>query len=172
MKSKHYTIFLFITLLLIFSPIHKVKALDEGAEISKELICSCGCGKIVYDCNCDLAKGWRERIDEMVDQGKTEKEIIDSFVEQYGNVVLATPVKSGLELVLWLSPVATAVLGTVFIYRYARNKAPIPDREVNFPIRDVDAIKKSVVNENIGLYEKYDEIFDEEYRKFKEKRED
>ncbi len=57
----------------------------------------------------------------------------------------------------------------MFIYRYAKNKAPIPDRLVTFPIRDV-ATREPVVVESEGPETKYDDLFDDEYRKFKEKR--
>lgn len=169
MKTKRYLLLAFITSILFFSPVRRANALNLGAEISKELICTCGCGKIVYDCYCDLAKDMRAQVDEMVAQGMNKKEVLNSFVEKYGDGVLATPSKSGLELVLWLSPVVAAILGTLVIYRYARDKAPIPDREVSFPIRDVGVIEETVVIEDTSLESKYGELFDAEYRKFKEK---
>ena len=175
MKSKKLVSMVFITSLLVLSSLPLVMALDLGAEVSKELMCTCGCGKIVYDCLCDTAKDLRAQVDEMVTQGMTKKEILDSFHDKYGDTIMATPSKSGLELVLWLTPVVIAVLGTVVIYRYAKNKAPIPDRLVNYPIRDVDVHKararETIVVANTGHNTKYDDLFDEEYRKFKKKQE-
>lgn len=169
MRSKKLVSMVFIASILVLSSLPLVMALDLGAEISKELMCTCGCGKIVYDCLCDTAKDLRAQVDEMVAQGMTRKEILDSFHDKYGDTILATPSKSGLELVLWLTPVVIAILGTVVIYRYAKNKAPIPDRLVSFPIRDV-ATRETVVLDNAEPETKYDDLFDEEYRKFKEKR--
>ena len=168
MKDKKLVSMFFIASVLVLSSLPLVMALDLGVEVSKELMCTCGCGKIVYDCLCDTAKDLRAQVDEMVAEGLTKKEILDRFHDKYGDTILATPNKSGLELVLWLTPVVIAVLGTVVIYRYAKNKAPIPDREVSFPIRDV-ATRKAVVVESTGPETKYDDLFDEEYRKFKEK---
>lgn len=105
----------------------------------------------------------------MVAEGLTKKEILNRFHDKYGDTILATPNKSGLELVLWLTPVVIAVLGTVIIYRYARDKAPIPDRLVSFPIRDV-ATREEVVVDSTEAESKYDDLFDEEYRKFKKRR--
>ena len=168
MKDKKLVSMFFIAYVLVLSSLPLVMALDLGAEVSKELMCTCGCGKIVYDCLCDTAKDLRAQVDELVAEGLNKQEILDRFHEKYGDTILATPNKSGLELVLWLTPVGIAVLGTVVIYRYAKNKAPIPDREVTFHIRDV-ATRETVVVENAGPETKYDDLFDEEYRKFKEK---
>lgn len=169
MKDKKLVSIFFIASVLVLSSLPLVMALDLGAEVSKELMCTCGCGKIVYDCLCDTAKDLRAQVDEMVAEGLTKKEILNRFHDKYGDTILATPNKSGLELVLWLTPVVIAVLGTVIIYRYARDKAPIPDRLVSFPIRDV-ATREEVVVDSTEAESKYDDLFDEEYRKFKKRR--
>jgi cytochrome c-type biogenesis protein CcmH len=169
MRKRNQLLSILITSVLILSGVHSVKGVDEEAEISKQLICSCGCGKVVYDCYCDLAKGWRNRIEENLSIGVAKEEIIKSFVDQYGKQVLATPSKSGLELVLWFAPVVIAVVGTIVIYSYAKNKAPIPDILIGFPIRDrVDLqIQAVAINEKSDI--RYDELFESMYREFKKK---
>jgi cytochrome c-type biogenesis protein CcmH len=156
--------------MILLTGVHSVKGVDEEAEISKKLICSCGCGKVVYDCYCDLAKDWRNSIDEKLSIGMTKEEIIQSFVNQYGQQVLATPSKSGLELLLWFAPGVIAVFGTVVIYSYAKNKAPIPDRLVEFPIRERDNIQVQAVGTKEKSSIKYDELFESEYQKYKKKK--
>ncbi len=99
--------------------------------------------------------------------GKTKREIINGFVETYGDQVLATPKKSGLEIVIWTIPVFATVLGTVVIYRYARKKAPIPTSEIGAAMLDDDYTPE----EDDTALLRYDELFYEEYRKAKEKEE-
>lgn len=146
-------------------------ARDPVADITKELICACGCGKVVYDCYCDLAKEWKEQITQDVAAGKTSQQIIASYVETYGDGVLATPKKSGLELSIWTMPVVAAVLGTVVIYTYAKKKAPIPDSEIDSKILESEyRSKKKKEKKTSKSVEHYDNLLRKEYKKRKKKR--
>ena len=147
-------------------------ARDPVADVTKELICSCGCGKVAYDCYCDIAKGWKEEIALDVAAGKTQKQIIASYVETYGAGVLATPKKSGLELSIWTLPVIAAVFGTAVIYTYAKKKSPIPDSEVDSKILESGYSrkrkkKKGDVSKSVA---RYDNLLRKEYRKQKKKK--
>ncbi len=147
-------------------------ARDPVADITKELICTCGCGKVTYDCYCDLAKEWKDQITQDVAAGKTSQEIIAGFVETYGDGVLATPKKSGLELSIWTLPVVAAILGTVVIYNFAKKKAPIPDSEVDSKVfepgyRSKKKKKKKTSSKSV---EHYDNLLRKEYKKRKKKR--
>lgn len=146
-------------------------ARDPVADITKELICACGCGKVTYDCYCDLAKEWKDQITQDVAAGKTSQQIIASFVETYGDGVLATPKKSGLELSIWTLPVVAAVLGTAGIYTYAKKKAPIPDSEIDSKILEPGYRSKKKKKKNSSKsVEHYDDLLRREYKKRKKKR--
>jgi len=148
-------------------------ARDPVADITKELICACGCGKVTYDCYCDLAKEWKDQITQDVAAGKTRQEIIAGFVETYGDGVLATPKKSGLELSIWTLPVVAAVLGTVVIYTFAKKKAPIPDSEVDSKVFEPgyrSKKKKKKKKSSSKSVEHYDNLLRKEYKKRKKKR--
>ena len=147
-------------------------ARDPVADVTKELICSCGCGKVAYDCYCDTAKEWKEAIGLDIAAGKTQKQIIASYVETYGDGVLATPKKSGLELSIWTLPVIAAVFGTAVIYTYAKKKSPIPDSEVDSKVfepgyRSKKRKKKKTSSKSV---EHYDNLLRKEYKKRKKKR--
>lgn len=143
-------------------------AQDPVADITKELICACGCGKITYDCYCDLAKEWKEQITKDVTAGKTKNEIIASFVETYGDSVIATPKKSGLELTIWTLPVIAVVSGTAVIYNYARKKAPISDLDIDTKILEPEY--KSKKKDHMNQIEYYERLFQKELKKQKEKK--
>lgn len=144
-------------------------ARDPVADITKELICACGCGKVTYDCYCDLAKEWKEQITQDVASGMTSQQIIASYVETYGDSVLATPKKSGLELSIWTLPIFAAVFGTVVIYTYAKKKSPIPDSEVDSRILEPDSKKRKKGDASKSV-ERYDNLLRKEYEKQKKKR--
>jgi len=146
-------------------------ARDPVADITKELICACSCGKVTYDCYCDLAKEWKENIAQDIAAGKTEQQIIASYVETYGDSILATPKKEGLELSIWALPVVAAVFGTGVIYTYAKKKSPIPDSEVDSRILEPGRPRKtSKKSKGSKSSEHYDNLLRKEYKKQKKKR--
>ena len=147
-------------------------ARDPVADITKELICSCGCGKVAYDCYCDLAAEWKEQILQDITDGKTQQQIIASFVETYGDGVLATPKKSGLELSIWALPVVAAVVGTAVIYTFAKRKAPIPDSEVDSKVLEpgYSGKKKKKKSKASNSVKRYDDMLQKELKKRKKKR--
>ena len=138
---------------------------DLVKEASNELICSCGCGKLVNDCYCDTAKNFMVEIEESVAAGMTTKQIVQKFYERYGETVLATPKKSGLELTIWILPIIASILGTVVIFRYASRKARIPDSEVDLTILEGSIGPKKV---DVSLViEDYDLLLQEEVERVK-----
>jgi cytochrome c-type biogenesis protein CcmH len=51
----------------------------------------------------------------------SDKQVLDSFVSEYGVVVLAAPPKEGFDLVAWIAPFAVflaALLGTILLVRH------------------------------------------------------
>jgi cytochrome c-type biogenesis protein CcmH/NrfF len=100
---------------------------DPETEILKSLRCTCGCGRIAYDCqsmDCSLVRDvWKPRIESELLAGKTKEQIIDGFVKDYGERVLAT-YSQPLELPpiwIWIIPIASLV-GVVIIYQYVRRR--------------------------------------------------
>ena len=114
----------------------------------------------------------KEQILRDVTAGKTQKQIIASFVDTYGDGVLATPKKSGLELSIWTLPVIAAVFGTAVIYTYAKRKAPIPDSEVDSKILEpgYSGKKKKKKPKVSNSANRYDDMLQKELKKRKKKR--
>ncbi len=55
-------------------------------------------------------------IEQKLAQGQSEEEIIQFFVAQYGEQVLASPPKRGFNLVAWILPFAAILVGVGVIY--------------------------------------------------------
>ncbi len=110
LKGKLIVILLFIVLLSA-SPVRANGA--TVSDISKQLICQCGCGMVLADCShaeCTSRDTMTALIEQKLAQGQSEEEIIQSFVAQYGEQVLAAPPKRGFNLVAWGLPFV-AILG-------------------------------------------------------------
>src|SRR5512147_940469 len=68
---------------------------DEVNAIARKLYCPV-CESTPLDvCPTQACKEWRELIRTMLAEGKTEDEILQHFVDQYGARVLAEPPKEG-----------------------------------------------------------------------------
>jgi cytochrome c-type biogenesis protein CcmH/NrfF len=89
-------------------------------RVSDKLVCQCGCNMILRVCNhfeCPSALPMRAEIERQIRAGVAEEKIIDSFVEEYGLVVLSSPPPTGINLAAWVMP-GFAVLVGAFVVMY------------------------------------------------------
>lgn len=116
MRSKKVTIILWLSFLLsAFVPVASVLALSVN-DVARDLICTCGCGKVLDVCEMESARQMRAQIKEMIDQGQDRDQIINYFVGQYGEKVLATPPKKGFNLTAWITPFVVIAIGAGIVY--------------------------------------------------------
>jgi len=92
-------------------------------RIGHELVCQCGCGQILMECNhvgCNVSAPMIADLREQIASGTSEKVILDTFVTKYGPIVLAAPIRGGFDNVAWIVPFsafALATLGVAFLVR-------------------------------------------------------
>jgi cytochrome c-type biogenesis protein CcmH len=86
------------------------------SDISKQLICQCGCGRTLDSHICETQEDMVARIEQKLAEGQSEEETLQFFVDQYGEEVLAAPPKRGFNLTAWLLPFAVILAGGVTIY--------------------------------------------------------
>ncbi|MEW6456694.1 MAG: cytochrome c-type biogenesis protein CcmH [Acidobacteriota bacterium] len=111
MNLKLYTIYLLI-ITSFFAPLYSITV----NEIAKELICPCGCNKMLNVCEMASAKEMKDIISQMITQGKSKNEVIKYFVGIYGERILSTPTKRGFNLTAWITPFLIIALGGIIIY--------------------------------------------------------
>lgn len=89
---------------------------DDVLSIAKKLYCPV-CPNTPLDvCETQACQDWRAQIRDQLTQGWTEDQIINYFVEQYGERVLAEPQRSGFTSLVWLLPVLAVLLGLWIAY--------------------------------------------------------
>ena len=103
---------------------------DEVNAIAHKLYCPV-CESTPLDvCPTQACKEWRELIRTMLADGKTEKEITQYFVDQYGARVLAEPPKEGFFWLIYLLPPAVILIGAVILFRslkeWTKPKVAVP----------------------------------------------
>lgn len=64
---------------------------------------------------CSMQQIYYEEIEEMFDEGMTGEEIVQSYVDEYGQAALREPGKDGNGLVAWVMPVVAFLLGVLIV---------------------------------------------------------
>ena len=128
-------------------------------RVTHALTCQCGgCNAIVGECamdRCPSSEPIREEVAARLQAGDDAQDIIGTFVERYGLVILSAPPTSGFHLSAWILPgvflLGGAVLAITMLRRW-RSAAPagaaaaVPADEVAPEVlarieRDVDQIR-------------------------------
>lgn len=108
------------------APVGAQRVSDHAKQIGTKLRCMCGaCSMTAGECShpggefSGPCQAWAlpalQQIDGLLTQGKTEQQVMDAFVAQYGPTVYAEPPKSGFSLVAWVMPTGYLVLGTLLV---------------------------------------------------------
>jgi cytochrome c-type biogenesis protein CcmH/NrfF len=111
---------------------------DRAHQIGKKLKCMCGgCNDTAATCYhvggafsgpCGTAKGILKKIDQQVARGDSDDLIVQSFVQEYGQVALIEPPHSGIGRVAWAMPVVYLLVGGILVVfvisRWRKRPAP------------------------------------------------
>lgn len=104
-----------------------IGASDASARydhLNHQLMCSCGCGQVLGECNhvgCPDSPVQLSELRTAMNTSMTDQQILDSFAAKYGATVLAAPRTQGFDLVAWIAPLAVflaALLGTILLVRH------------------------------------------------------
>lgn len=94
---------------------------DQVNRIAKQLYCPV-CENTPLDvCPTEACRQWRELIRLQLSQGRTEDEIKEYFVVNYGARVLAEPPRTGLNWLVYLLPPLLILGGAFFLLRALQN---------------------------------------------------
>ena len=100
---------------------------DPGSrfkELGHQLMCICGCGQILLECNhvgCPASDGMRNELMTAVSRGDSDSLVEQSFVQKYGPTVLAAPTTSGFDRTAWIMPFAALLVGCVLLVYIVRS---------------------------------------------------
>jgi cytochrome c-type biogenesis protein CcmH len=94
---------------------------DEVNAIAKKLYCPV-CPNTPLDvCETQACKDWRAQIRDQLAAGWNEQQIMDYFVQQYGERVLGEPQRSGFSSMVWVLPLIAVLIGLVIVWRVLRS---------------------------------------------------
>ena len=104
---------------------------DNDARFTKlghQLMCMCGCNQILLECNhvgCAYSERMRNELSAGLERGDSDSLVLQSFVQKYGNTVLAAPTSTGFNVVAWITPFLVFGLATamaVWLVRMWRSR--------------------------------------------------
>lgn len=107
-------------------------AADNNArfsDIGHKLMCTCGCGQVLMECNHDGCPSLARESDELrtaINRGDSDNSILIAFQNEYGPTVLAAPMLTKFNMVAWIVPPALlllGILGTMLLVRRWRQRA-------------------------------------------------
>ncbi|MFI5269148.1 MAG: cytochrome c-type biogenesis protein CcmH [Chloroflexota bacterium] len=99
---------------------------DQALAIANELQCPvCENVTVAYS-NATLAGQMRQVIRDKLAQGQTHDQIIQYFVDRYGEAILTQPPKHGLNLLVWLLPLAGLLAGLGVLGAVLWSRRPLP----------------------------------------------
>jgi len=118
LKAKFALTLTFLFISLLFASPVKADSPTVG-DVSKELVCQCGCNMVLSNCNhvgCASVEAMTASIEQQIVQGGTKDQIIQFFVELYGEQVLSSPTKRGFNLTAWVLPFGALLIGGIIVY--------------------------------------------------------
>jgi cytochrome c-type biogenesis protein CcmH len=101
----------------------KAVSLDEVNKIAGKLMAPCCWSGTVDSHQSPAAEEIKMQIRAALQQGYTEKQILDSFVAAYGERILAKPKAVGFNLMAWILPAIAILLGGIGAWKFLRHSS-------------------------------------------------
>ncbi|PID51167.1 MAG: cytochrome C biogenesis protein [Pasteurellales bacterium] len=129
MKKIRY-LFLFCFSLSTMAAIDALNFSSEQQEedyhsLTQQLRCPQCQNNNIADSNATIAVDMRAKVFELLQEGKTKKDIIGYMVERYGNFVTYDPPMTTATAILWIAPVMLVLFGLFFVITRRSKKEKI-----------------------------------------------
>lgn len=94
-------------------------------DLEHQIKCQCGCPLDIYTCrttdfSCSVSPAMHADVMSLVDGGYAASEILAAFQKVYGERVLMSPVKSGFNLLGYVTPSIALAAGAIVVFTLIR----------------------------------------------------
>ena len=158
MNSRRQLAIIFSTLLALASALVpfrlEAQKTDHAKALGQKLMCMCGCGQILTQCNhinCPSSGPMLKELDSIAAKNEPDDLILQDFVQKYGQRVLSEPPATGFNSLAWYIPVIAFMLGlgiVIVLIRLWRQRdvarlamaggAPLPQQTAASVLHDAD----------------------------------
>ncbi|TKU00811.1 cytochrome c-type biogenesis protein CcmH [Citrobacter sp. wls830] len=102
---------------------------QQFRQLTEQLRCPKCQNNSLADSNSMIATDLRQKVYELMQEGKSQKEIVDYMVARYGNFVTYDPPLTPLTVLLWVMPVVAIGLGGWIIFARTRRRVRVKQEE-------------------------------------------
>jgi cytochrome c-type biogenesis protein CcmH/NrfF len=112
-------------------------ATDSSARFDKDshqIMCACSCNQLLGECNhvgCPDSPGMLAELSASIAKGKSDDEIFHQFQDEYGPVILASPMFTRFNHVAWIVPPLFLLLGIgstfLIVRKWKLRTVPMPE---------------------------------------------
>lgn len=95
---------------------------QQFRQLTEQLRCPKCQNNSIADSNSMIATDLRQKVYELMQEGKSQKEIVDYMVARYGNFVTYDPPLTPLTLLLWVLPAVAIGAGGWIIFARSRRR--------------------------------------------------
>ncbi len=96
-------------------------AQDRVTALARQVKCPTCSGESAADSNSTTAKAIRVEMADAIAAGRTDRQILDSYLERFGDDALLIPTSSGLVGLVWILPVVfLALAGAGLVLAFVR----------------------------------------------------
>jgi len=92
-------------------------------SLSEELRCPKCQNQNLADSNAPVAADMRDKVYELMQDGKSDQEVVDYLVARYGDFVRYRPPVRTNTVLLWFGPLIVFILGAIMLVVIRRNSA-------------------------------------------------
>ena len=122
-------------------------------RVGSKLACLCGgCRNTVANCpmlQCHYAVPARERINRLAAEGRSDDEIVQTFVRETGIQALAVPPAQGFNRLVWIMPWVAIALGLLAIGWFIRRQGARRNAPAEGSAQELDPALLERYRENI-----------------------
>jgi len=128
---------------------------DDRDAVERQIHCQCGCTLDVYVCrttdfSCQVSPAMHRDVIALVEGGYSGQEIIDAFVDTYGEVALMAPKREGFNWAGYLVPFGALAAGGAALvtflrrmqHRAAAQPAPVRAPSVDSSLGSADELAR------------------------------
>ncbi|MFP1683401.1 cytochrome c-type biogenesis protein [Alloalcanivorax sp. C16-1] len=88
---------------------------DRFHRLTEELRCPKCQNQSIADSDAEIARDMRERTARMIREGRSDQEVVNFFVDRYGDFVSYRPPVNERTAILWMGPLGLLLLGALAI---------------------------------------------------------
>ncbi len=113
-------------------PVARAQQTDHAKKLGMKLMCMCGCGQVLVQCNhinCPSSGPMLKELDDRIARIEPDDLVVQDFIQEYGVAVLSSPPNKGFNRVAWILPGFAFAMGlgfVVLVIQHWRKRIPAP----------------------------------------------